>query len=230
MFYWLVKFTLRPIFRLLFRPVMAGAENLPHTGGAIIASNHLSMCDSLFLPVLSRRRMTFLAKQEYFTGRGLKGRSKAAFVRWTGLIPIDRGDGDAAAAALAAGCQAIRKGMLLVIYPEGTRSPDGRLYQGKTGVARVAMQTGVAVIPVAMIGTDRVQPIGRVIPRLGRVQVRVGQPLTPPPFDGDPDVQRLRVRRFTDLIMTAIADLSGQQRAAMAATEYKAHHSSVPLG
>jgi 1-acyl-sn-glycerol-3-phosphate acyltransferase len=228
LFYWVVKFTLRPVFLLLFRPVVTGASHLPRSGGALVASNHLSMCDSLFLPVLSRRRMTFLAKQEYFTGRGLKGRSKAAFVRWTGLIPLDRNNADAAATALAAGCSAIRKGLLLVIYPEGTRSPDGRLYRGKTGLARVAMKTGAQVVPVAMIGTDRVQPIGRVIPRLARVEIRIGAPLSPPPPDSDPDVQRLHLRRFTDSIMTAIADLSGQQRAAVDAAEYKANQPQRP--
>ena len=156
MFYWMVKFALRPIFWVFFRPRVRGAGHIPTSGGALLASNHLSMCDSLFLPVLIRRRVTFLAKQEYFTGRGLKGRAKAAFVRGTGLIPIDRGNAGAAAAALAAGAHALRRGMLLAVYPEGTRSPDGRLYRGKTGLARLAMETGVPVVPVAMIGTDRV--------------------------------------------------------------------------
>ena len=134
----------------------------------------------------------------------------------------------AAATALAAGCAAIHKGLLLVIYPEGTRSPDGRLYRGKTGLARVAMKTGAPVVPVAMIGTDRVQPIGRVIPRLARVEIHIGAPLRPPPPHSDPDVQRLQLRRFTDSIMTAIADLSGQQHAAVDAAEYKANQSRQP--
>ena len=214
MFYWFVKYTLRPLFRVFFRPLVVGEEHIPASGGAVLASNHLSMCDSLFLPVMTRRRVTFLAKQEYFTGRGLKGRAKAAFVRGTGLIPINRDDASAAASALAAGARAVKAGMLLAVYPEGTRSPDGRLYRGKTGVARMAMDTGVPVVPVAMIGTDRVQPIGQVFPRLARVQIRLGKPLQPPAAATDPAVERERARAFTDQIMTAIAGLSGQERAA----------------
>jgi 1-acyl-sn-glycerol-3-phosphate acyltransferase len=225
-FYWMVKFTLRPIFRTFFRPVVQGQENIPSTGGGLLASNHLSMCDSLFLPVLSRRRMTFLAKKEYFTGRGLKGRSKAAFVRWTGLIPLDRGDGNASAAALATGCQAINDEKLLVIYPEGTRSPDGRLYRGKTGLARVAMETGAPVIPVAMIGTDRVLPVGKVLPRLAQVGIRIGPPLQPPAPSNDPTVQQSQAREFTDAIMSAIADLSNQKRAHVDAAVYKSQRAA----
>ena len=222
MFYWLVKFTLRPLFRIFFRPIVVGAQNIPRKGGALLASNHLSMCDSLFLPVMTKRRVTFLAKKEYFTGRGLKGRAKAAFVRGTGLIPLDRENADAAAAALATGVRALRDRMLLVVYPEGTRSPDGRLYRGKTGVARMAMATGVPVVPVAMIGTDKVQPIGRVMPRLARVQVRIGPPLQPPPTTAAPGLEKLQAREFTDRVMSAIASLSGQQRADVDAAKHKA--------
>jgi 1-acyl-sn-glycerol-3-phosphate acyltransferase len=222
MFYWLVKFTLRPLFRLFFRPVVTGAQHIPPSGGALLASNHLSMCDSLFLPVMTRRRVSFLAKKEYFTGRGLKGRAKAAFVRGTGLIPLDRDNADAAAAALAAGARAVRNGMLLGVYPEGTRSPDGRLYRGKTGLARMAMRTGVPVVPVAMIGTDRVQPIGRVLPRLARVGVRIGAPLQPPAPAADPDVEKRQAREFTERVMASIAALSGQQRVDVDAAAHKA--------
>lgn len=222
MFYWLVKFTLRPLFRLFFRPVVTGAQHIPPSGGALLASNHLSMCDSLFLPVMTRRRVSFLAKKEYFTGRGLKGRAKAAFVRGTGLIPLDRDNADAAAAALAAGARAVRNGMLLGVYPEGTRSPDGRLYRGKTGLARMAMRTGVPVVPVAMIGTDRVQPIGRVLPRLARVGVRIGAPLQPPAPAADPDVEQRQAREFTERVMASIAALSGQQRVDVDAAAHKA--------
>ena len=222
MFYWLVKFTLRPLFQILFRPVVTGAQNIPASGGALLASNHLSMCDSLFLPVMTRRRVSFLAKKEYFTGRGLKGRAKAAFVRGTGLIPLDRNDADAAAAALAAGARAVRNGLLLGVYPEGTRSPDGRLYRGKTGLARMAMSTGVPVVPVAMIGTDRVQPIGRVLPRLARVGVRIGTPLQPPVPAADPAVEKRQAREFTEHVMASIAALSGQQRVDLDAATHKA--------
>ena len=222
MFYWFVKFSLRPLFRVFFRPVVTGQQHIPPSGGALLASNHLSMCDSLFLPVMTRRRVSFLAKKEYFTERGLKGRLKAAFVRGTGLIPLDRDDADAAAAALATGARAVRRGMLLGVYPEGTRSPDGRLYRGKTGVARMAMDTGVPVVPVAMVGTDRVQPIGRVLPRLARVGVRIGAPLQPPAPAADRAAHVQQAREFTERVMAAIAALSGQQRADVDAAEYKA--------
>ena len=212
LFYWLVKFTLRPLFALFFRPVVTGREHLPARGGALLASNHLSMCDSLFLPVMTRRRVSFLAKREYFVGNGLKGRAKAFFVRATGLIPLDRDDAAAATVALAAGVHAVRSGRLLGVYPEGTRSPDGRLYRGKTGVARMAINAGVPVVPVAMVGTDRVQPIGRVWPRPARVSMRIGAPLMPPALDQDPAHRSAQLRDFTERIMAAIAALSGQER------------------
>ena len=222
MFYWFVKFTLRPLFRVFFRPVVVGEEYIPKEGGALLASNHLSMCDSLFLPVMTRRRVTFLAKMEYFTGRGLKGRAKAAFVRGTGLIPLDRSDAGAAAAGLATGIRVVKEGMLLAVYPEGTRSPDGRLYRGKTGIARVAMRARVPVVPVAMVGTDRVQPIGAVWPRLARVEVRIGTPLVPPAVAEGPGAEMRQAREFTDRVMDAIAELSGQSRADVDAAAHKA--------
>ena len=212
MFYWLVKIVLRPLFTLLFRPVVTGRQHLPRRGGALIASNHLSMTDSLFLPVLTRRRVSFLAKKEYFTGTGLKGRAKAAFVRGTGLIPLDREDADAASQSLGEGAATVRRGGLLGVYPEGTRSPDGRLYRGKTGTARMAMDTGVPVVPVAMVGTDRVQPIGKVLPRLSRVAMHFGPALRPPVPADCPDARREQARAFTEQIMAAIARLSGQER------------------
>jgi 1-acyl-sn-glycerol-3-phosphate acyltransferase len=220
MFYWFVKYSLRPVFRLLFQPVVSGQEHIPSTGGALLASNHLSMCDSLFLPVMTRRRMSFLAKNEYFTGKGIKGRAKAAFVRGTGLIPIDRENADAAAAALQTGARAVSSGTLLGVYPEGTRSPDGRLYRGKTGIARMAILTGVPVIPVAMIGTDRVQPVGHVVPRLHRVEVRIGAPIFPPA--PDEQAEQKQARDLTEHVMSAIAALSGQKRVDVDAAEYKA--------
>lgn len=221
LFYWLVKIVLRPLFLLLFRPVVTGRENIPRRGGALLASNHLSMTDSLFLPVLTRRRVSFLAKAEYFTGRGLKGRAKAAFVRWTGLIPLDRQDADAAAQSLDEGARAVRRGRLLGVYPEGTRSPDGRLYRGKTGTARMAIDTGVPVVPVAMVGTDRVQPIGSVIPRLTRVAMHIGAPLRPPTPAAGAIARKEQVRLFTEQIMSAIAQLSSQVRADVDCATYK---------
>ena len=221
MFYWLVKAVLRPVFTVLFRPSVSGRQHIPRSGGAVLASNHLSMCDSLFLPVMTRRRVTFLAKQEYFTGRGPKGRAKAAFVRWTGLIPIDRDNSDAAAAALAAGARAVRDGRLVCVYPEGTRSPDGRLYRGKTGAARIALDTGAPIIPVAMVGTDAVQPIGKVMPSLARVEIRLGAPLLPPPAATDPAELAAQARTLTEQVMDALAALTGQQRADVDAAEHK---------
>jgi 1-acyl-sn-glycerol-3-phosphate acyltransferase len=218
MFYWFVKYSLRPIFRLFFRPIVRGQEHIPATGGALVASNHLSMCDSLFLPIMTRRRMSFLAKNEYFTGKGIKGRAKAAFVRGTGLIPLDRDDADAAAAALRTGARAVRNGLLLGVYPEGTRSPDGRLYRGKTGIARMALETGVPIVPVAMIGTDRVQPIGKVVPHIHQVEIRIGPAIQPPPLDEDEDQQ---ARELTEQVMSAIAALSGQERTDQDAADHK---------
>lgn len=213
MFYWLVKYTLRPLFLLLFSPRVVGAERIPARGGALLASNHLSMCDSLFLPVLTRRRVTFLAKSEYFTGRGIKGRAKAAFVRGTGLLPIERGNSDAAAAALAAGVRVLRTGRLLGVYPEGSRSPDGRLYRGKTGVVRMALLAQVPVVPVAMVGTDKVLPIGETVPRRTRVEIRIGEPLDFSVHAGRADDPAV-LRALTDDVMLAIGRLSGQERTA----------------
>ena len=221
MFYWLVKIVLRPLFAVLFRPRVTGRQHIPRRGGAVIASNHLSMTDSLFLPVMTRRRVSFLAKKEYFTGRGLKGRATAAFVRWTGLIPIDREDPEAAAQSLDQGAEAVRRGRLLGVYPEGTRSPDGRLYRGKTGAARMSIDTGAPVVPVAMVGTDRVQPIGKVLPRLTRVAMHFGAPLHPPVPAAEPVARQDQARAFTEQIMTAIAGLSRQTRADVDCGDHK---------
>ena len=151
--YWIVKAILSPILRLLFRPWVEGAEHIPADGAAILASNHLSFSDSIFLPLVVPRRVTFLAKSDYFTGRGAKGKLKAGFFKGVGQLPVDRSGGKASEAALSTGLRVLREGALLGIYPEGTRSPDGRLYRGKTGVARMALEAGVPVIPVAMINT-----------------------------------------------------------------------------
>jgi 1-acyl-sn-glycerol-3-phosphate acyltransferase len=212
MFYWMVKALLRPAFQVFFSPRIEGAEHIPRRGGVILASNHLSMCDSLFLPAMTRRRVTFLAKIEYFTGRGPKGRAKAAFVRWTGLIPIHRDDPTKAAAALRNGISALRTGRVLCVYPEGTRSPDGRLYRGKTGAARMALEASVPIVPVAMIGTDVVQPIGTVRPRRAPVTIRVGRPVAPPDRRPDDVNESVVLREFTDRLMASIAALSGQEQ------------------
>ena len=162
MFYWVLKtVVLGPLLKLLFRPWVEGEEHIPEEGAAIFASNHLSFSDSIFLPLMVPRRMTFLAKSDYFTGRGIKGKATAAFFKGVGQVPVDRSGGKAGEAALNSGLRILRRGELLGIYPEGTRSPDGRLYRGRTGVARMALEAGVPVLPVAMIGTERPSPPAR---------------------------------------------------------------------
>ena len=163
-----------PWLRLIFRPWVQGIENIPESGAAILASNHLSFSDSFFLPLMIKPKMAFLAKSDYFNGRGLKGRLIALFFSASGQVPVRSTGGRAGESALLAGLEILRRPELLGVYPEGTRSPDGRLYRGKTGVARMALEAGVPVIPVAMIDTDRVQPPGKVLPRIGRIGIRIG--------------------------------------------------------
>ncbi|MEO9236803.1 MAG: lysophospholipid acyltransferase family protein, partial [Jatrophihabitantaceae bacterium] len=186
MLYWFLKFVaLGPLLRGVWRPYVEGAENVPAHGGAILASNHLSFCDSFFMPVMVKRRVTFLAKAEYFTTGGLKGRLSRLFFAGVGQVPIDRDDADASRGALTTGVRILRRGDLLGIYPEGTRSPDGRLYKGKTGVARMALEAGVPVIPVAMIDTEKMMPTGRKLPHLRpRPGVRFGKPLDFSRYEG----------------------------------------------
>lgn len=211
MFYWILKrVVLGPLLYAIFRPWVRGEENVPTEGAAILASNHLSFSDSIFLPLVVRRRVTFLAKSDYFTGRGVKGRLTAGFFRGVGQVPIDRSGGRGSEAALGTGLRILGRGELLGIYPEGTRSPNGRLYRGKTGVARLALEADVPVIPVAMVGTDKVQPIGRIIPKVGRVGVIIGEPLDFSRYEGMED-DRYVLRSITDEIMYALMELSGQE-------------------
>ena len=221
MFYWFLKtIVIGPIIKLLFRPWVEGEENIPEESAAIFASNHLSFSDSIFLPLVVSRRVTFLAKSDYFTGRGIKGRLTAAFFKGVGQLPVDRSGGKASNAALSSGLKVLRRGELLGIYPEGTRSPDGRLYRGRTGVARMALEGKVTVIPVAMIGTDKAQPTGKVIPRIMRVGVRVGKPLDFSRYEGMED-DRFVLRSITDEIMYELMLLSGQEYVDMYATSMK---------
>jgi 1-acyl-sn-glycerol-3-phosphate acyltransferase len=221
LFYWFLKtIVIGPIIKLLFRPWVEGEDNIPAEGAAIFASNHLSFSDSIFLPLVVSRRVTFLAKSDYFTGRGIKGRLTAAFFKGVGQLPVDRSGGKASNAALSSGLRVLRRGELLGIYPEGTRSPDGRLYRGRTGVARMALEAKVSVIPVAMIGTDKAQPTGKVIPRIMRVGVRVGKPLDFSRYEGMED-DRFVLRSITDEIMYELMLLSGQEYVDMYATSMK---------
>ncbi|HQY95417.1 MAG TPA: lysophospholipid acyltransferase family protein [Phycicoccus sp.] len=221
MFYWMLKTViLGPILKLLFRPWVEGEEHIPAEGAAIFVSNHLSFSDSIFLPLVVPRRMTFLAKADYFTGGGLKGRLTRAFFKGAGQLPVDRSGGRASNAALEAGLKVLREGELLGLYPEGTRSPDGRLYKGKTGVARMALEARCPVIPVVMVNTDKVQPTGRIIPKIMRVGVRVGTPLDFSRYEGMED-DRFVLRSITDEIMYALMELSGQEYVDIYAAQMK---------
>jgi 1-acyl-sn-glycerol-3-phosphate acyltransferase len=220
--YWFLKwFVIGPVARLLWWPWVQGREHVPASGGAIVASNHVSFSDSVFMPLMLSRRVTFLAKSEYFTSPGIRG----ALVRWfmlgIGQVPIDRSGGRASEAAILTGVQILRDGNLLGIYPEGTRSPDGRLYKGRTGTARMAIDAQVPVIPVAMINTFWIQPTGRVMPRLGRrIGVRFGAPIDTTRFEGrSGDVAVLR--QLTEEIMAALRELGEQQYVDIYATKAK---------
>jgi len=221
-FYWLLKVILTPILRTLYRPWIEGVENIPEDGPAIIASNHLAFCDSIFMPLLVPRRVTFLAKAEYFTERGLKGYVKRAFFTAVGQVPIDRSGGSASQAALSTATRLLNDGNLLGIYPEGTRSPDGRLYRGRTGVAWMALQTGVPVIPCAMIDTEKINPPGSVTWRFRpRPGVRFGKPLDFSRYAGLQN-DRFVLRSMTDEIMYELMLLSGQEYVDQYATKAKA--------
>ena len=204
------RHTVAPTVRGLWRPWTDGLAHIPATGPAVLASNHLSAADSLFLPCVVPRPITFLAKAEYFLGEGLKGRLTAAFFRGIRQIPVERGNGRAALNALDIALRVLGDGELFGIYPEGTRSPDGRLHRGHTGVARIVLDAKVPVIPVAMINTDKVQPIGAPLPRLGHaIGVRVGAPLDYSDRLTGPRNPKL-LREITDDIMAHIRRLSGQ--------------------
>jgi 1-acyl-sn-glycerol-3-phosphate acyltransferase len=221
MFYWFLKhIALGPILKAIFRPWVEGMDNIPEQGGAILASNHLSFSDSFFLPMEMQRRLTFLAKGDYFNGRGIKGKLTAAFFKGINQVPVDRSGGRASEAALVAGVGILKRGELLGIYPEGTRSPDGRLYRGKTGIARMALEAGVPVIPVAMINTFDIQPPGQVVPRVMRVGIRIGKPLDFSRYAGM-EGDRFVLRSITDEIMYELMQLSGQEYVDQYATKAK---------
>ncbi len=221
MLYWILKrVILGPILFLLFRPKITGKKYLPKEGAAILASNHMSFSDSIFLPLAVPRRITFLAKSEYFTGRGLKGWLVKKFFQGVGQVPIDRSGGRAAVAAVNTAIKILKSGDLLGIYPEGTRSPDGKLYRGRTGMARIAIEAGVPIIPVAMIGTYDIQPTGQVLPRIKRVGIAFGEPIDMSQFAGrekDPAV----LREATNLVMDALKILGGQEYVDIYATQAK---------
>jgi 1-acyl-sn-glycerol-3-phosphate acyltransferase len=209
-FYWLLKYVLLgPVLKAVFRPRVEGPENVPAHGPVILACNHLSFSDSIFTPLVVKRRVTFVAKAEYFTGKGSKGWLMRHFFLATGTIPVDRSGGKAAQAALDTLLRVLRDGHVAGIYPEGTRSPDGRLYRGKTGVARLALDSGAVVVPVGLLNTDQIQPTGTTIPKILRPHIRFGRPLDFSRYAGGRG-DRLVERAITDEIMFELMALSGR--------------------
>ena len=228
MAYWLLKYIfLGPLLAILGRPKIEGLEYVPQSGPAILASNHLAVMDSFYLPLVVPRRITFLAKSEYFTGTGFKGWLSRWFFTAVGQVPIDRSSADAAQAALDTAQRVLGEGKLLGMYPEGTRSPDGRLYKGKTGLARLALETGVPVIPVAMIGTNKVNPPGTSMLRFGKVTVRFGKPMDFSRFDGLAG-NRFIERAVVDEVIYELMGLSDQEYVDIYAATLKNGNGSAP--
>ena len=222
MLYYLLKYVLLgPWLRLIFRPRVEGRAHVPDDGPAIIASNHLSFSDSIFMPLMVKRKVTFVAKAEYFTGTGVKGFLTRMFFQGTGTIPVDRSGGRAAQAAIDTGLRILQEGKLFGIYPEGTRSPDGRLYRGKTGVARLALESGAPVIPVVMLNSDEIQPLGRLLPKIKRVRIRFGPPMDFTRYAGMAG-DRFIERAVTDEIMYELMELSGREYVDVYAQKVKA--------
>ncbi|ANF31036.1 1-acyl-sn-glycerol-3-phosphate acyltransferase [Leifsonia xyli] len=221
MFYWLMKYVVvGPLLRGIFRPWVVGLENIPAEGAVILASNHLSFIDSIFLPLEVDRHVSFLAKSDYFTRRGIKGWATKAFMNATGQLPIDRSGGKASEASLNTGLKVLARGEILGIYPEGTRSPDGKLYRGRTGVARMILEAGVPVVPVAMVDTAKIMPIGTRLPKIGRIGIIVGEPLDFSRFDGM-EGDRFILRSVTDEIMYELQRLGAQEYVDVYATTVK---------
>ncbi len=207
MAYRLLKSFLIPLLMLLFRPKVTGLRNVPTNGAVIIASNHLSFSDSIFMPLVVPRNVTFLAKSEYFTSPGLAGFIKKLTFIALGQVPIDRSGGKRSEAALLTGLRLLKEGHCIGIYPEGTRSPDGRLYKGRTGIARLAIESGAPIIPVAMFNTAEIQPTGQVVPKVRRVEMVFGEAIY---LDGDSTDLAL-LRTLTDQLMEKISQLSKQE-------------------
>jgi 1-acyl-sn-glycerol-3-phosphate acyltransferase len=216
-----LKALLGLVMRVLFRPRVEGADSIPGSGPVILAGNHVTFIDSMFLSLIVKRQVYFIGKEEYVTGRGVKGRLMAWFFTTVGMIPVDRDGGHGGVAALMTGKRVLEEGKVFGIYPEGTRSPDGRLYRGRTGIARLALMTGAPVVPFAMIGTDRVQPGGSGMPRISRVTVRFGKPLGFARYEGM-DRDRYVLRAVTDEVMSHVMRLSGQEYVDVYATKAKA--------
>lgn len=217
----LIKAVLGPVMRLMFRPQVECAENIPGTGPVILAGNHLTFIDSLVLSIICERQVSFIGKDEYVTGKGLKGRLMAWFFTGVGMVPVDRDGANGGVAALMTGRRILEEGRMFAIYPEGTRSPDGRLYRGRTGIARLTLMTDAPVVPFAVIGTDKLQPGGTGFPRPGKVRVRFGEPMEFSRYEGM-DRDRYVLRAVTDSVMAEVMRLSGQEYVDMYATKAKA--------
>ncbi len=227
MFYWLAKYVLvGPFLRLFFPTKITGTKYIPESGGAILVANHVAVADSFFLPLHIKRRVSFLAKAEYFTGTGLNGRLKKIFFSGMGQIPVDRTGANAAQDALNTGVRLLKDGHILGIYPEGTRSPDGRLYKGKTGVARMALEAGVVVIPVATFNTEKVNPIGSKMWRPARVRIEIGRPLDFSRYEGMAG-DRFVERSMTDEIMYRLMEMTGQEYVDVYAAKVKAELEAI---
>jgi 1-acyl-sn-glycerol-3-phosphate acyltransferase len=214
-----------PFLHGLWRPKITGVEHVPASGGAIIASNHLSILDSVFLPLMLARPVTFVSKSEHFSGKGLVGRLWGAYLKATKQLSVEREGARAAQDMLDAALTLLQRGDLFGIYPEGSRSPDGRLYRGRVGVGYLALESRLPVVPVAMVGTRHVLPPGRAVPRLGSVEIRIGKPLTFPAEAGQQAPARAR-RAVTDEVMRAIQELSGQEYAPIYVSARKAELAS----
>ncbi|MBT1018234.1 1-acyl-sn-glycerol-3-phosphate acyltransferase [Canibacter sp. lx-72] len=222
MLYWFLKhMVLGPLLRAIYRPWVEGADNIPESGPVIIVGNHLSVIDSFFLPLMIKRRVYYLAKSDYFTGKGVKGAFVRNFMLGVGQLPIDRSGGKASEASLNTGLQLLKEGKVLGIYPEGTRSPDGNLYRGRTGVARLILESGAKVIPAIMVDTDKAMPIGVKIPRIKRIGTIIGEPLDFSRFKSLA-ADRFVLRSITDEIMFEIQRLSEQNYVDVYATTVKA--------
>lgn len=202
------QYTVGPMLRLVFRPTVEGLENIPRTGGAVLASNHLSVADEYLMGAVVPRHIAFWAKSDYFNGTGISGWAMRSLMHGLGAIAVNREGGRAALTAFDAAIPVLKEGDLVGLYPEGTRSPDGRLYRGRTGVARLALLAGVPVIPVGVMGTEAVQPIGTLVPRLGHpVTIKFGKPLD---FTGR-SMDSSSLRAITDEVMAEIQKLTGQE-------------------
>ena len=212
MLYEVVHAVVPPAAKLVWRPHVEGLENIPPTGPVVLASNHLSFADSIVIPFVVRRRVAILAKRDYFTGTGAKGALMRAWFEGIGMVPVDRDDIQSGLDSLNLALDILARGEAFALYPEGARSRDGRLYRGRTGVAHLALTSGATVVPVGLVGTEKLQPVGATVPRLVRVTVRFGPPMD---FKGRLDgVPPGRARRdVTDEIMAAIQTLSGQDAA-----------------